>query len=299
MEGGFLPWKVNPASTCIYADYSKLHMPLPTPPKGFSWSKDVGGEFFLVDESTGQRLKHLPSPDDLPSDDLEKMPSGHTSRTLEFEASPRDHERQQAFEESMAAAPEFIDHVILPSDTFPGICLRYKVKPAIIRRVNQFTGDNLRSLKVLKIPTAYLIASGRPLVSQIHDRDVQLQIFMNDTGLGSIEAKIYLDNHEWDAKKAREEWADDNIWELQQEQIKKMEMKSKVTSGEGRTLSPPAVATVTLSVAAVPVESLVRGESLAVSSSMPVATLVTMSPASLLARREICREPLPNAFAFA
>ena len=47
----------------------------------------------------------------------------------------------------------FTQHVVLPEDTFNGICLRYKVSPLELRRINNFSGSNLRlAPAVLRVP---------------------------------------------------------------------------------------------------------------------------------------------------
>jgi hypothetical protein len=48
---------------------------------------------------------------------------------------------------------DYVEHVILPTDTFQGICLAYKISATRLRQVNHFSGSNLSNApKKLIIP---------------------------------------------------------------------------------------------------------------------------------------------------
>lgn len=189
-EGGILPWKTNRDNT-VYADYSNLQKPLQSPPVGFSWIRsEKTGEWELLNESNGERISHI---SDLPPLNTRQKPV------------------EAVKVEELA---DFIEHVVMPEDTLQGICLRYKVKVNILRRINGFTGDHFRTEKILRIPTEQLRNSpGAVFLPQTRTDDVLVQLFKGETGLGSIEARLYLEDHEFDLEKAKAAWKADEEWE--------------------------------------------------------------------------------------
>ena len=48
---------------------------------------------------------------------------------------------------------DYVEHIVLPTDTFQGVCLSYKVSASHLRRANHFSGNSLHSApKKLLIP---------------------------------------------------------------------------------------------------------------------------------------------------
>jgi len=96
-------------------------------------------------------------------------------------------------------ARSVIEHVIMPSDTFQGICLRYRVSAVDLRRFNNFSGTAFRSKQVLRIP----VEPGSPIqVQEDNDESIIQQRFMNATGESSTEANFYLSEFSWDLEDA-------------------------------------------------------------------------------------------------
>lgn len=145
-----------------------------------------------MNEATGAKHKFI-SPDDPPLSPSSVAVDGADSGVI-------------------AEHQEFIEHVVLPSDTLAGICLRYKVKPAILKRYNQFFGENIQTVKVIKVPAAHL--HGTVFHPQMKTKEVVLQTFRNKTDLGQIEARMYLEDHDWDQERALKAWEEDNAWEI-------------------------------------------------------------------------------------
>eukprot|EP00617_Octactis_speculum_P020523 CAMPEP_0185752112 /NCGR_PEP_ID=MMETSP1174-20130828/10909_1 /TAXON_ID=35687 /ORGANISM="Dictyocha speculum, Strain CCMP1381" /LENGTH=232 /DNA_ID=CAMNT_0028429407 /DNA_START=34 /DNA_END=733 /DNA_ORIENTATION=+ len=164
-----------------YADYTKLQKPLPSPPPGFRWERDISsGEWVLI-----------------PPDE-EECGSAGAETTIEGEV----------------VSPDFIEHVIMPEDTLVGICLRYKASKAVLRRHNDFFGEQFRLCRTLRIPVNDKnIVDLRP---QAMTKEVKMQITMNRTGLADVEAKIYLDDHNWDVATAVRHAKEDLDWEAEQ-----------------------------------------------------------------------------------
>lgn len=142
--------------------------PLPPPPDGYYWEKN--------DEGIWQLLQH-------PGLGIECRANATIPTAI-------------------------IEHVILPADTLPGICLRYGVSVVDIRRLNQFSGNAFRSKKVLQIP----IQKGVPVQIQEKTPDIILQIFKNQTAETTEEAKFYLEESKWDLELALQAWKKDEEW---------------------------------------------------------------------------------------
>jgi len=182
-EGGFLPWRTQPADGVVYADYSQLREALPPPPQGFHWEqRSDSGEWELVDESS---LHHA------------------GDKTAEEE--PED------AEDPLPEELGFIEHTIMPSDTLTGICLRYRVSRDELRKHNDFFGENFRLCLSLRIPVQHL----KPweLRRQENTEEVKLQKLRNLTKMPKIEAKVYLEEYGGNIELAFAAWKEDNDWE--------------------------------------------------------------------------------------
>ena len=102
-----------------------------------------------------------------------------------------------------------------------GICLRYKVTAAILRRHNAFTGENFRLVDELKIPTEHMATAGLIQPQHSQSPEVLLQKFKNATGLLDVEARLYMSDAGGDLSLAMKAWAADENWEQSQEEPEK------------------------------------------------------------------------------
>ena len=75
---------------------------------------------------------------------------------------------------------DYVEHVILPTDTFQGICLAYKISATRLRQVNHFSGSNLSTApKKLIIPlTKKALRSGFIRVQDKESREYKLHAFL-------------------------------------------------------------------------------------------------------------------------
>jgi hypothetical protein len=154
-----------------YPDYAALNGALPPPPSDKYWEKQKDGSWLLKDKEVAQ------------------------AEAL------TDEERVQL--------PEFIEHVVLRTDTAMGLRLKYKVTLPELRRHNNFFGDKISCCPVLKIPTANLPPGFK--ITTTHA--TKIQILRNKGKLQENEAKYYLELHEGDLDKAVEEAVADMRWE--------------------------------------------------------------------------------------
>jgi LysM repeat protein len=188
MEGGSLPWK-----TQVIINNSptieSYGKPLPPPPSGFYWEKKADDSWELLVVANSS-------------------PNSGLKTTVEN--------------------PSVVEHTVMPSDTLQGICLRYRVTPVELRRVNMFSGNSIQLMKTLKIP----LAAGVQFESQLDGEDVTIRRFANLTNEGQSESKIYLEENGWDLDKAYAQWKVDEKWEGQfyinkvQQEINNMQAKS-------------------------------------------------------------------------
>lgn len=114
--------------------------------------------------------------------------------------------------------PNVVVHEILPEDTLEGICLKYNVTATEVRRVNMFSGNSIHFKKTLIIPLCKgLSFSGKDNHST---EDALLHRFQSDTGESSIEARIYLEDNNWNLDTAVQAWKGDQHWQNKQNRDK-------------------------------------------------------------------------------
>jgi hypothetical protein len=165
-EGGMLAWKRQTIDEHRgpTASYQNLKLPLPAPSKGMIW---------VHDESTHEWKLQVENQD--------------SSKVLEDE-------------DSKSLDDNFLWHIITPTDTFQGICLKYKVSATVLRRLNHFSGSNLAlTPNPLRIP--------RPSKSSLFTKESNdpcpIQAIRRACPeLTQKEAKCYLELHEGDVTMA-------------------------------------------------------------------------------------------------
>lgn len=122
-EGGHFAWKRQGIDQHRGppGNYDALQSPLPDPPEGMRWSRDKDTREWSLE------------------------------RKME----------EDIFAEEITQHKEFLKHEIKTSDTFTGICLRYKISPAELRKANGgFSGTNLfLAPNPLKIPKRETVES--------------------------------------------------------------------------------------------------------------------------------------------
>ena len=174
-EGGYLPWKRTLDShRAPYFRMDDVHKPLPAPPKGFSWVRDAKGNYELREDPC---LREMAVDEEKSGDEV----------------------------------PDYVDHVVVSSDTLAGLSLKYGVHRREIRRANNFEGDNVRTREVMRIPLGNQKQGGA--MAQEDTLEVRTQRFRNATRLGAIEARIYLEAAEYDVDKAIAAAKEDDIFE--------------------------------------------------------------------------------------
>jgi hypothetical protein len=250
-EGGLLAWKIQkvkrPAngvqSTCNFSD---LNHPLPEPPKGQTWMKD-GRDWKLVPVAEARAI--LPEEgaefDMVAANSVEVGDLGRNEAEAVVVSAvpiiPTEATELTAGESSTATtcagvikADDMIQHKVLPTDTFQGICLRYKITPVELRRANKMMGTNLK----LAPETLLIPVNGKneslhsnnekremtreekiaKLVWEVsnspHPRSDKTQQPERTLYLEYSEARAYLELNEWDLNRAVENAVEDLGWSL-------------------------------------------------------------------------------------
>jgi hypothetical protein len=225
-EGGLLAWKVQKVkqpqngvqSTCNFSD---LKHPLPDPPKGQTWIKD------------GREWKMVPIVEAVPAVKECEMVTASVQEIGGVEGLTEAVAVSTAVPVvncKTAREDEIIDgvlyHEVLETDTFQGICLRYKVTPTELRRANKMMGTNLRlAPKKLIIPinknNSALKEGPREmtkeeqiakLACEVRNRCLSGNISNQQKGLSYSEARAYLEMNDWDMESPLENAVEDFCW---------------------------------------------------------------------------------------
>ena len=192
--------------TCTYKDINKS---LPDPPKGQMWVQDESSrEWRLVPVATAT------------ADDIvavarpESAAAGDVADGKVCTAVP-----VSVVDASSTAEAGVRYHDVSPTDTFQGICLRYKVTPTELRRANRMMGSNL---KLAPNPERIIIPANER--NQCLDGSksstneekiaalIQKAAGMTKNRLSHSEARAYLDLADWDVDCAVENVREDFGW---------------------------------------------------------------------------------------
>jgi hypothetical protein len=162
-EGGMLAWKRQTIDEHRgpVTNYQNLNLPLPAPPKGMIWIQDTSTQEWTLKVEQ----------------EISSSKEGNDSKSLD---------------------ENFVWHTVKSTDTFQGICLKYKVSATVLRRLNRFSGTNLGlAPNPLRIPLS-LKSSSNPYKEQSEDPCPIRAIIRACPELTQKEAKCYLELHDGD-----------------------------------------------------------------------------------------------------
>lgn len=174
-----------------YANYSSLRNPLPPPPRGQVWHHNKETREWKLVQKQEQEDPLLRQPaaaaEASPGSSGELLADDKKTALLEL----RDNENGEA------ESTVILDHIVLPTDTFSGICLKYGISATKLRQANCFSGTSLKlAPKKLKIPisTEKLRRSGRIIQPQNQNSDdCKEQALLADfPSMHPTEARCYL-----------------------------------------------------------------------------------------------------------
>lgn len=256
-DGGTLPWRVQKIdeSRGPAGDYSAVLKPLPDPPDGVSWHKNSDtGEWSLVrSDEDKAKIKYklavgdtwhvragrvAPTLISVPIDLQKEEQVQHItvdSASDDTTDGKEEGGKEQGEEGEKRPAIEgvhYLVHTIVQTDTFQGLCLRYKIKPHELRRVNRFSGTNLRlaphNLIIPLGPNGAGLNGGTVREQDRSCPEFKLHALQNEfPTLRQAECRAYLEISDWDLDAALREAAEDDAWERQDEQRRAREEKEK------------------------------------------------------------------------
>ncbi|KAL7575707.1 hypothetical protein ACA910_011523 [Epithemia clementina (nom. ined.)] len=107
----------------------------------------------------------------------------------------------------------FIEHLVMESDTLPGLCLRYHISKRQLQRANGFDGDSLRlAPKRLLVP---ITEKAKRLGWKPQNRNSKpykmAAIVARCKHLSMDNAKRYLENNSWNLEEALQQVWDDEV----------------------------------------------------------------------------------------
>lgn len=197
-DGGLFAWKIQkidehrgPA-----AKYESIKNPLPHPPKGKVWVQDLKTREWSLEDELPVMLAEVTA--------IEEQ----DGEILLDKEEDEDKDKKQGIRSSTTRR-RFMEHVIQPTDTFQGLCLRYKVTPTELRRANCFSGSNLLlAPNPLKIPLVHgvvqvaqeVLMDGQPPSKD--DMVYKLRMQCGADKLAKSEAKCYLELNDWNYNEA-------------------------------------------------------------------------------------------------
>jgi hypothetical protein len=105
-------------------------------------------------------------------------------------------------------------HQVQPTDTFQGICLKYKVTPTQLRQANGgFSGTNLfLAPNPLRIPKmAKHVVEAQVVDDNARPQKKLLTLLQSCPSLSHSEAKCYLELNDWNLKEALSDAKEDGF----------------------------------------------------------------------------------------
>jgi LysM repeat protein len=110
---------------------------------------------------------------------------------------------------------DYVEHVVLPTDTLQGICIAYKVSATHLRRANHFSGNLHSAPKKLVIPLSkQALRTGFIRVQDTDTKEYKLHSFLAEfPDINPTEAKAYLELADWDLHDALQSAKEDREWQ--------------------------------------------------------------------------------------
>uniref|UniRef100_A0A7R9WGD9 LysM domain-containing protein n=1 Tax=Pseudictyota dubia TaxID=2749911 RepID=A0A7R9WGD9_9STRA len=254
-EGGQFPWKVQKVDTSRGPPGSYDHIsrkePLPLPPVGTTWVLDketrewsltrcdAAGEPDPKSSHLAASLaQHQGQGKDISAkkgDEIGgKVPVANSADDVCRSIPPPPRSSSSVLSEDAVEGVDYVVHTVLPSDTFSGLCLRYKISALQLRRANRFSGTNLKlapSRLVIPLEKDGL-KGGRVRVQDRESPEYKLhEVMAAVPGLGnSAEARAYLLMSGWDVDEAIDAAKSDLGWEKDNEELASRRMDVVTTS---------------------------------------------------------------------
>jgi LysM repeat protein len=121
---------------------------------------------------------------------------GAGSHTLMHSYVPRSKSHTQSSGGNGILGVDYVEHVVLPSDTLQGICLAYKISSTQLKQANHFSGNSLvlAPKKVIIPITKQALRQGYIRIQDVESKEYKIHAFLAEftTHYGRTEAKAYV-----------------------------------------------------------------------------------------------------------
>jgi LysM repeat protein len=145
---------------------------------------------------------------------------------------------------------DYVEHVVLPTDTLQGLCISYKITSTQLRQANCFSGNSLLlapSKLVIPISKTALRA-GFIRVQDTDQKEYKVHAMLAEfPDFSMTEAKAYLELADWDLKRAIRSAKDDQEWEREMMNDDNNPDNDTTTGGCTKTSTTAAAAAATKS----------------------------------------------------
>lgn len=181
-------------ATCTFSQLSK---PLPPPPNGMMWVQDATKEWVLVATATAEAfaVDKSATVDENP-DNYSASSGGDVVCAVPISVQSAT----PLLNQNTTTRSGVLYHEVSETDTFQGICLRYKVTPVELRRANKMLGTNLKLA-----PSKLIIPSNENNQDRnVHEptKEEKIAALVKEvsrvTKLSYSEARAYLELADWD-----------------------------------------------------------------------------------------------------
>lgn len=154
---------------------------------------------------------------------IDQEPSPHTTLSVPFKIQRTNSSSTLDSQDHAFIGPsgkgvlgvDYVEHVVLPTDTLQGICIAYKVSASQLRRANHFSGTLHSAPKKLLIPLSkQALRTGFIRVQDTDTKEYKLHSFLAEyPDFGAAEAKAYLELADWELRSALQSAKEDREWE--------------------------------------------------------------------------------------
>lgn len=229
-EGGMLAWKRQKLHLRPTADYDEIKKPIQLP-QDKAWVKDQKGDWSVVDLVDKGVAVAIPvasqdMPNVTPSMEEKAISSDDVLNADIITEEEIELQNNSKIEKKV---PKAVKHIVQPTDTLQGLCLRYKISPVELRQFNRFSGNNLMlAPSTLIIPAEYYRDKKIPVpMPQVLTKDqLRSQLIHKflaqfadkrelDGSLifGRQEAVAYLEMNDWNLADSVDDARSDFGWE--------------------------------------------------------------------------------------
>ena len=198
------PWnsqKIRQPKNGVSAEcnYSQLSKPLPPPPNGMMWIQDASKEWTLVSVTTAT-AEALTVDNSAMVDDNATTTAAASADDIVCAVPIAVQSATPLPNQNTSTRSGILYHEVTETDTFQGICLRYKVTPVELRRANKMLGTNLKLA-----PSKLIIPSNdsnhqRNVIEPTKEEMIASLVkeVSRVTKLSYTEARAYLELADWD-----------------------------------------------------------------------------------------------------